>query len=267
MHTLKTNNATDSTQNAPPYYKVRDAPEESPAKHNIPDLSEKYGNLERIGKGTQATIWRAATINNKNKPRIEGQKENIVALRIFSTNTNILSIQHEYSITKNLKHKNIAKVIDFGKRNGLPCIVMEFIEGRILSQCNNFDPEQGYRISNSIIDAFRYLHKTGTIHNDIHDDNIIIQSSSLEPKIVDFGFSFLSNEKSTRTRESRTNEELSNISREISKITKKSLGQRAYNDICEQIDNFDPSKNYIDLLQTALNNTFMHTQKGGNQKP
>ena len=100
----------------------------------------------------------------------------------------------ERQILAKLNHPNIARLIDGGMTDdGLPYIVMEYIEGKnIADYCahNKLDNESILRLVMEICDALQYAHNQLVIHRDIKPSNILVDSSGA-PRLLDFGIAKL----------------------------------------------------------------------------
>src|ERR1700733_7832058 len=79
-----------------------------------------------------------------------------------------------------LAHPGIVTVFDVGEQDGVPYLVMEFIEGRTLADAakngERFTFERVCEIGQQIAEALGYAHKNGVIHRDIKPANILMTS-------------------------------------------------------------------------------------------
>ena len=88
-----------------------------------------------------------------------------------------------------LNHPNIVGVYDFGERDGLFYLTMEFVDGVNLRQAmeaGRFTPEQAVAVIPGICDALQEAHGRGILHRDIKPENILLDRDG-RVKIVDFG--------------------------------------------------------------------------------
>ncbi len=106
-----------------------------------------------------------------------------------------------------LAHPGIVTVFDVGEHNGIPYLVMEYIEGRTLADATKggerFTFERVCEIGQQIAEALGYAHKNGVIHRDIKPANILLTSKEKygieRPKITDFGVAKLGAAELTTT--------------------------------------------------------------------
>ena len=99
------------------------------------------------------------------------------------------SFETEAKAMARLNHPNLIGVYDFGDVDGMPYIVMEFVNGKSLfhSAYNlAVDPTQAVAIVKGICDGLAHAHENGVIHRDIKPANILLTPKAV-PKIGDFG--------------------------------------------------------------------------------
>ncbi len=109
--------------------------------------------------------------------------------------------QREAMIASGLSHPNIVNVIDFCHLpDGLPCLVMEFLDGVDLAQVmapGPLSPARTLRLVRQIVSALSTLHGHQIIHRDLKPQNIfVLPETDGEPervKLVDFGLAKRSN--------------------------------------------------------------------------
>ncbi len=159
--------------------------------------------LEReLGRGAMGTVYlgKDPTINRvvavKAIPIVEEFTEADLAdarARFF----------REAEMAGRLKHPSIVTVHDAGEDGGIAWIAMEYVQGHMLSDYTASDrllpPDQALEICARIADALDYAHTEDVIHRDIKPANVLINPTTLETKITDFGIARLTNSSSTRS--------------------------------------------------------------------
>jgi predicted Ser/Thr protein kinase len=99
------------------------------------------------------------------------------------------SFETEAKAMAKANHPNLIAVYDFGAVDGMPFIVMEYVDGKSLyhsSWGKTIDPVDACRIVKGICDGLAHAHEAGVIHRDIKPANILLNQKA-EPKIGDFG--------------------------------------------------------------------------------
>ena len=98
-----------------------------------------------------------------------------------------------------LNHPNIVSVYDFGQRDGLFYIVMEFVDGVNLRQAiraGQMSPQDALAVVPQICDALQFAHDEGIVHRDIKPENILLDKRG-RVKIADFGLAKLVGDRRT----------------------------------------------------------------------
>lgn len=159
-----------------------------------------YFILEKIAQGGMAEIFKGLTYD------FMGLKKFIVIKRILphiAANKDFIDmLVAEAKIAVNLSHGNIAQIFDLGKVGDDYFIVMEYVDGKNLSQIQRKSLENRQRVPvefcvyfiSALCDALDYMHRKKDelgndlkiVHRDISPQNIII-SYSANVKLVDFG--------------------------------------------------------------------------------
>lgn len=159
-----------------------------------------YFILEKIAQGGMAEIFKGLTYD------FMGLKKFIVIKRILphiAANKEFIDmLVAEAKIAVNLSHGNIAQIFDLGKVGDDYFIVMEYVDGKNLSQIQRKSLENRQRVPvelcvyfiSALCDALDYMHRKkdefggdlNIVHRDISPQNIIISYSG-NVKLVDFG--------------------------------------------------------------------------------
>ena len=97
-----------------------------------------------------------------------------------------------------MAHPTIVRIFDAGEEtvhdaNGaelqVPFIIMEFVDGRLLSDIiteGPVDPAEALRITGEVLTALEYSHRAGLVHRDIKPGNIMVTATG-QVKVMDFG--------------------------------------------------------------------------------
>jgi serine/threonine protein kinase len=105
--------------------------------------------------------------------------------------------RQEAEITSSLRHPHIVQVFDFNVTDsGVPFLVMELLEGKLLSQriasAGAVDPVAAVEIVEQTASALHAAHSRGIVHRDLKPENIMLLAGAGVGdfvKVLDFGIS------------------------------------------------------------------------------
>jgi eukaryotic-like serine/threonine-protein kinase len=89
-------------------------------------------------------------------------------------------------------HKNVARVLEHGIVDGLPYLVMDFVEGARLSTQRMPSLRRAAQITQQLLDGLGALHAANVVHGDVKTDNILIGRDLV--KLIDFGLAHVNGE-------------------------------------------------------------------------
>ena len=101
-------------------------------------------------------------------------------------------VRREYELSIGLYCQYIVNVFTYETDTIVgPGIIMEYVDGRTLSEFLNENPpiQQRRRVFSQLLEAVAYLHRKSIIHNDLKPENILITHSDNTIKLIDFGLS------------------------------------------------------------------------------
>lgn len=145
----------------------------------------RYAVLERVGVGGMAEVYRA-------RDELLGREVavKVLAERLSRDPSFVERFRREAQSAANLNHPNIVSLYDYGSDDGASYIVMEFIEGKslsdILAQERHLMPERAAEITSDVAKALDRAHKSGIVHRDVKPGNIMITRAG-QTKVTDFG--------------------------------------------------------------------------------
>lgn len=142
-------------------------------------ITEGFHNFNELRITALSRLW----IAHKNGKRflIKTTKDNSEAQQRM--------LRREYELSLECDHHNIVHIYTIEQLPIGMGIVMEYIEGRTLTEfiAENPSKKERQRIFAELIAAVGYLHKRGIIHNDLKPDNILITRADNTLKLIDFG--------------------------------------------------------------------------------
>ena len=161
-------------------------------KNSLKTIETYYQILDKVGKGTFGTVYKAFELSSGR----------IVAIKKITLNKikNENLILKEIELLKNLDHQNIVKYYNYFKNenDNTYYIIMEYLDGGTLNNFltenkNNITEIETRIIIKQLLEALNYLHYNCDVcHRDIKPENIIfLKNNKNIPliKLVDFGLS------------------------------------------------------------------------------
>jgi serine/threonine protein kinase len=160
----------------------------------VPDSGElidgRYRLVSCIGRGSMGAVWRAR----------DERLDRVVALKLVvmrgltpddaSEREAVERAKREGRITARLQHPNAISVHDVVEHDGRPCLVMEYLPSRSLSEVVEtggvLGPTEVATIGFQVASALAAAHELGIVHRDVKPDNILLAEDGTA-KITDFG--------------------------------------------------------------------------------
>lgn len=160
----------------------------------------QYTLIEKIAQGGMAQVFKARTTDTNGFERLVVIKR--ILPHISEDPEYVDMLANEAKIAVHFTHGNIAQIYDLGRVKRDYYIVMEYVDGRTLSQAAKKLKQRGARFPLDILlycgievcRALSYIHNKigpdgknlGVVHRDISPQNVILSYSG-NIKIIDFG--------------------------------------------------------------------------------
>ena len=148
-------------------------------------VGHRYRIIDLIGTGGMAHVYRAVNLSSRKVVAIKVLKDE------FRNDAEFLRrFEREARAVLHLSHENIVRAYDIGETDGLPYIVLEFVDGRTLKDILDDNGPMPARIAVAlavqVLDALGAAHAAGIIHRDVKPQNVIVMQSG-KVKLMDFG--------------------------------------------------------------------------------
>ena len=136
-------------------------------------IDGRYRITGRVARGGMATVYTA----------VDDRLERTVALKIIhpSQATNVHFVDRftdEAKTIARLTHPNVVAVYDQGRHQGLPYLVMEYVQGRtlrdLLTQRRRLSPVEALSILDQMLAAIAAAHRAGLVHRDVKPENVLV---------------------------------------------------------------------------------------------
>jgi len=149
----------------------------------------KYCLAQELGRGSFGITYKAT----------DSLLDRQVAIKMLDPflgeNSNLTDwigqFQNEARRLAKCSHMNIVRVIDFCCENGLPYIVMDYIQGQTLDQIlqddNPLSEITALEYVRQIGEALSVVHEQSLLHQDIKPKNLILRRDTQQVVLIDFG--------------------------------------------------------------------------------
>jgi serine/threonine protein kinase len=149
-------------------------------------IGGRYQCVALIGRGGMGEVWRA------HDPLLHRD----VAIKVLTYADNsqdadsVSRALREARLAARLNHPNAVTIYDVVTDDGLPCLVMELIEGEsfkdLVARGGALPPSFVARVGRQIAGALDRAHRAGIVHRDIKPANVLIRADGTA-KLTDFG--------------------------------------------------------------------------------
>jgi formylglycine-generating enzyme required for sulfatase activity/serine/threonine protein kinase len=148
-----------------------------------------YVVLDMLGKGGMGYVYKA---EHRRMRRVVALK--VISKAALKSPAAVQRFEREVQAAARLEHPNIVTAHDAGEAAGTHYLVMQFVDGRNLSEVvKELGPQPVGRVVDWILQAARglaFAHEQGVIHRDIKPGNLLVDSRGTV-KILDMGLARL----------------------------------------------------------------------------
>lgn len=148
-------------------------------------IPSRYKVLSRVGSGGMGVVYKAH----------DTETGEIVALKTLKPGVGDgpamqEDLRREVCLARKVTHKNVCRIHELSRVNGVPYISMEFVEGEsLLSRLRRTAAlpwPEALKLAQQICAGLREAHMQGIVHTDLKPANIMLDRSD-GVKIMDFG--------------------------------------------------------------------------------
>ncbi|MGE5126526.1 MAG: protein kinase domain-containing protein, partial [Betaproteobacteria bacterium] len=162
-----------------------------------------YHLLERVGRGSMGEVWKAR----------DARLDRVVALKFVEDGPGadgdaVEAARREARLAASVNHPNVCALHGLEEHEGRRFLVMEFVEGRPLSQSLAFagvalPPERVVDVGIQAADGLSAAHAAGLVHGDVKPANLMLGQDGVI-KLTDFGLAMRPARSLAGTRSRRT---------------------------------------------------------------
>ncbi len=143
-----------------------------------------YDIVEMLGKGGMATVYLGTQRSIKRTVAVK-----VLPHSMMHDDTFMQRFRREAELIASLEHFHILPIFDYGELEGMPYIVMRYLDGGTLKDRIMQGPLPWVdivRITGQIGSALDYAHKRSVVHRDIKPSNILLDADG-NAYLADFG--------------------------------------------------------------------------------
>ena len=160
-------------------------------------LAGRYHVLRKLGGGGMGDVYLAEDAQLDNKLFAIKMLPSVLA----SDKRAYRQLKEEALMAMKLTHPNIVTLRAFEENGGTPFLVMDYIEGKTLSNCladwGKLSAEKTAALLKPVAVALDYAHSQKVVHRDIKPGNVLIRKDGV-PFVLDFGIAREIHETMTR---------------------------------------------------------------------
>jgi serine/threonine protein kinase len=145
----------------------------------------RYAVEKRLGQGGMATVDLAEDTELGRRVAVKRLFASLAGDYVFQQR-----FFREARLAAALSHPNLVTVYDVGEENGLPYIVMEYVDGETLAELMRREgplpADRAVDLLLQVCAGLEHAHAAGLVHRDIKPQNLLVRRDGVA-KIADFG--------------------------------------------------------------------------------
>jgi serine/threonine-protein kinase len=151
-------------------------------------LDGRYAIEQRVGEGGMAYVYKARDLTTGAPVAIK-----VLMSRLVSDAESNARLRREAGLALKLSHRNVCGLLGHGERDGMPYLVMPFLEGETLAHRENsvgpMPVADAVPILIQIADGLQHAHDAGVLHRDLKPENVMLvpDGGGERAVVMDFG--------------------------------------------------------------------------------
>lgn len=161
------------------------------------DTIGKYRLQKIIGSGASSVVYEGMSQTGAGPFAVK-----VLSEELSNDNVNSRRVVREIKILRLIEHPNVVRIHDYGLDETRFYIVMELLEGALLSkvirQYTWIPEDKAVIILGQLCEAMAAVHSAGIVHRDLKPSNIMVTPKGVV-KLIDFGVSKLEGDSFLKT--------------------------------------------------------------------
>jgi serine/threonine protein kinase len=150
-----------------------------------------YEVLGELGRGGMGIVYKAQQLRPQRLVAVK-----VIDQSLAGDSDTVARFRREQFLATRLTHPNLVAAYDAGQVEGLPYLVMEFLEGvgldRLVEQRGSLPLPEACEVARQAALGLQHIHEHGLVHRDVKPSNLMLTTSG-QVKVLDLGLTRLLN--------------------------------------------------------------------------
>ncbi len=148
-------------------------------------FARRYQIIEDLGKGGMGRVYKAYDTEVREKLALK-----LLRPDIADDEQSIERFRNELKLARQISHRNICRMYDFGREEGTYYITMEYVPGEdlksLIHRIGALPVGKAVSIAGQVAEGLSEAHRLGVVHRDLKPQNIMIDREG-NARVMDFG--------------------------------------------------------------------------------
>jgi serine/threonine protein kinase/tetratricopeptide (TPR) repeat protein len=148
-------------------------------------FARRYQIIEDLGRGGMGRVYKAYDTEVREKLALK-----LLRPDIADDERTIERFRNELKLARQVSHRNICRMYDFGREEGTYYITMEYVPGEdlksLIHRIGALPVGKAVSLAGQVAEGLTEAHRLGVIHRDLKPQNIMIDREG-NARVMDFG--------------------------------------------------------------------------------